>query len=225
MINQNLRTSSVWPGNAQSTVIVALVIGCFSWPDIRDHHWTARAFWYSCISLDVIAIGLATQQTTILESIDHDMDQTGTLVETLGAMLVVGDQPNQEPNWMMIGVWQAPLMLLNYSIILFFVALTIHVCDAFVQERGWGDASKVCAFSWNTSSTDNTVIDCFCVPYCSRFWFGGIDIVYVLQKKALHLTKKIILDYYSKLRNQLQVRYSTKLKEKHSVIRKATPDN
>jgi hypothetical protein len=97
--------------------------------------------------LDVIAIGLATQQTTILESIDHDMDQTGTSVEPLGAMLVVGDQPNQEPNWMMIGVWQAPLMLLNYSIILFFVALTIHVCDAFVQERGWGDASKVCAFS------------------------------------------------------------------------------
>jgi hypothetical protein len=95
----------------------------------------------------VIAISLASQQTTILESFDHDMDQTETLVELLGAMLVMGDQPNQKPNWMMIGVWQAPLMLLNYSVILFSIALTVHVCDAFIQESGWDDASKVSTFS------------------------------------------------------------------------------
>jgi hypothetical protein len=104
-----------------------------------------------------MAIGIATQQTTLLDSFDSDIGQPETSVERLGAMLVMGEPPNQEPDWIMVGVWQAPHMLLNYSAHLFFGALSIHICDIWIPHQMCDDSKVRQGLSYHLASANSGV--------------------------------------------------------------------
>ena len=45
--------------------------------------------------------------------------------------------------WKWIFIWQAPAMLVSYSVTLFLLGLTLYVCTPLIQGHGWTPGSIV----------------------------------------------------------------------------------
>ncbi len=50
--------------------------------------------------------------------------------------------------WNMVFTWQAPIMLLAYSVLGFITGLTIYVCTPLYNGKGFSDGSKVSSPHW-----------------------------------------------------------------------------
>ncbi|KAJ6023778.1 hypothetical protein N7540_004575 [Penicillium herquei] len=104
-----------------ATVMLAVDAQCLSW-DKKNRHWVAHAFWYWCIVLDVFAIGISSQQLSILQYLKfYEAHQTPLL-----DMIVKDGNEGKRPDSKMVYVWECPMMLLIHSMVLFTIAVSVH---------------------------------------------------------------------------------------------------
>ncbi|OJJ38295.1 hypothetical protein ASPWEDRAFT_35920 [Aspergillus wentii DTO 134E9] len=142
--------------------MLAVVVQCLSW-STENSHWVARVFWYWCILLDVFAIGISSQQLSILEYLQAGDEQFLQRKPLLG-MLVREKDRQQYPDMKMIWVWECPMSLLVYSMTLFIVAVTVHVSYPLINDPAWEEDSKIA-----TAYLIVLGINCLNIVYCS-FW-------------------------------------------------------
>ncbi|OJJ00747.1 hypothetical protein ASPVEDRAFT_40283 [Aspergillus versicolor CBS 583.65] len=121
-----------------ATVMLAVDVQCLSWPT-EDRHWTARAFWYWCTVLDVFAIGMSSQQLSILQYLESCEVHHNLLLD----MIAKDSKEGKHTDSNMVYVWECPMMLLVHSMILFIVAVSVHVSYPLINGPRWGFDSKI----------------------------------------------------------------------------------
>lgn len=118
--------------------MLAVDVQCLSWPT-EDRHWMARAFWYWCTVLDVFAIGISSQQLSILQYLRAHEAHDNVLLD----MIVKDGSEEKHTDLNMVYVWECPMMLLVHSMNLFIFAVSVHVCFPLINGPRWGVDSKV----------------------------------------------------------------------------------
>lgn len=112
------------------------VVGALAWPRLETSHWAVSACWLSSLLLSIAATLSAAQQSLVIEHLQETENS-----EFYGRDFWRDD--NGDPKWSVIFTWQTPLMFLNYSLVLFFVGLTIFVCAPVLSKMKFDDDSKV----------------------------------------------------------------------------------
>jgi hypothetical protein len=128
----------------------ASVTSCLSWNCISNAHWSGPALWYASILLAVPVVLLGTQQLSVLPQ-KEDIGQLSTVQITLMKERLTEqacDEPR--PSRFMLFVWQAPMMFLSYSVVLFLAGFGSIVFSPLAQDQAWNDALKVKCISTNT---------------------------------------------------------------------------
>jgi hypothetical protein len=110
----------------QGAVMFSTVTGALQWPDIDSRYWLGPACWYSSLVLAIAAVILAAQQTILLETLKSN-DNLECYQEHFWG--------TTHPRWWLLFAWQAPFMLLNYSIFLFLIGLCSHIGNPFAFTR------------------------------------------------------------------------------------------
>lgn len=97
--------------------------------------WLPTGLWYSSLVLDLVAICLATQQSVALNRLSCYKDGLSKIRFVLGHMQPSKDgRPETwEPRRLQLYVWQTPIMLLNFSILLFIIGLSVMIIGAAGQ--------------------------------------------------------------------------------------------
>lgn len=129
-------------------------------------HWLGPACWYSSLVLSVFAILLSSSMQWIFNTIDKSPRRPCLEKELAMILSVRRDRPGEsdrpdddeaekgwlpksmrvprvDVRWNMIFTWQAPMMLMAYSVMSFFVGLTVFVCTPLYDGGGWVDGSNV----------------------------------------------------------------------------------
>lgn len=97
-----------------------------------------RALWYSSLLLALTSVSVATQQAVTLRRLSSHREGLLFLRRLLGRQK---NQPNGvfEPRLAQLYVWQTPIMLLNFSIIVAVVGLAVLVVDK-ASKSEWSNA-------------------------------------------------------------------------------------
>lgn len=103
----------------QCALLAGVVTAALSWQDPTSVHWITRGLWYGSILIDMASICLATQQSVALNRLCCYQDRWEKIRRMLGA-----GPDHTRPHKIQLFVWQAPIMLLNFGVILFVVGLT-----------------------------------------------------------------------------------------------------
>lgn len=112
--------------------------GAFTWDHISESLPVVRAFWYSSLLLALTSLSLATQQGVTLRRLSSHRDGFPFV------RMLLGRQNKQrhglvEPRLAQLYVWQTPVMLLNFSVILAVLGLAVLVVDR-ARKSAWADA-------------------------------------------------------------------------------------
>ncbi|KAI1270846.1 hypothetical protein F5Y07DRAFT_384966 [Xylaria sp. FL0933] len=130
-----------------ATLLSGAVIGCFSWAAREEEHWLGPASWYCSLILSLFAILLSSTEAFIFSTMKSSAhfaplrDRMQMICEMQGSatrdLSTVGDRergkfpvPRSERaqiRWNMVFTWQAPIMLLAYSVISFLMGVTIYI--------------------------------------------------------------------------------------------------
>ncbi|KAI0450265.1 hypothetical protein F5B21DRAFT_517560 [Xylaria acuta] len=129
-----------------ATLLSGAVIGCFSWAAREREHWLGPASWYCSLILSLFAILLSSTEAFIfntMKSSAHSLplrDRMSMICNIQGSIRnyeLAGDRekgkspmPRSERariRWNMVFTWQAPMMLLAYSVIAFLMGTTIYI--------------------------------------------------------------------------------------------------
>ncbi|KAI0973990.1 hypothetical protein F4678DRAFT_424208 [Xylaria arbuscula] len=130
-----------------ATLLSGAVIGCFSWAARDEEHWLGPASWYCSLILSLFAILLSSAEAFIFSTIKSPTypvplrDKMSMISELQGGPIrnftCAGDRekgklpmpPIERAHirWNMVFTWQAPIMLLAYSVIAFLMGLTVYI--------------------------------------------------------------------------------------------------
>jgi len=118
----------------QGAVMFSTVTGTLQWPDLDSRYWLGPACWYSSLVLAIAAVILAAQQTILLETLESNYNLECYREHFWGTT---------HPRGWLLFAWQAPFMLLNYSIFLFLIGLCSHIGSPFAFTREFDGDAKV----------------------------------------------------------------------------------
>lgn len=130
----------------QSAMITGTIAAAFSWYSVEDDPWAAEACWTSALVLALTAISLATQQTIGLSRLCSCEDGWPKVRHLLGKNNPDYGKSPRRPHrhaegkvkmktsqlWM----WQTPVMLSNFSILLFVIGLMTSIFARAARTRG-----------------------------------------------------------------------------------------
>ena len=140
------------------------IASAFSWYSVESDPWSTEACWTSALVLALTSISLATQQTIglsrlcscengwlrvrrLLGDFDHSQSRSSFDSSFLSGPQAPAEKrirPKKSQLWM----WQTPVMLSNFAILLFVIGLMISVFVRAVQSRGdWAKGSNQVAHS------------------------------------------------------------------------------
>jgi len=131
----------------QCALTAGVISAAFSWQSVSESPWSTTSLWYGSLVLDLTAICLATQQSVALNRLSCYRDGPARIRALLGKRKKhLGAAGREEesanicsPRLGQLYVWQTAIMLLNFSILLFTVGLTIFVFDQLGRrERSTG---------------------------------------------------------------------------------------
>ncbi|KAL8935987.1 MAG: hypothetical protein Q9216_005163 [Gyalolechia sp. 2 TL-2023] len=129
-----------------SAMITGTIAAAFSWYSVEDDPWTTEACWTSALVLALTAISLATQQTIGLSRLSSCENGWLKVRHLLGK-----DNPDygkslrrphkhaknkMKMKTSQLWMWQTPVMLSNFSILLFVVGLMISIFARAARTRG-----------------------------------------------------------------------------------------
>jgi len=109
-------------------IIASVITIAITWPPASPSPpWLTTALWYGGLTLSLAAIGTATQQSVALSRLSSYQDGLCRLRAVLGKELPATNKASQtwSVRWTQLFVWQVPVMLLNFSILLFVVGLVV----------------------------------------------------------------------------------------------------
>ncbi|KAK3369948.1 hypothetical protein B0H63DRAFT_497164 [Podospora didyma] len=184
-----------------STLLSAAVIGCFSWQPRETQHWLGPAAWYASLVLSLSALFLSSSFSFVFSTIKNSptrpalsnevamVARLSRLVLYLQLLAVVPQgkmvassivpPPTQALRvairWKMVFTWQAPMMLMAYSVIGFLMGLLIYVCTPLYDGRDFDGESKVRLFyailflSWATVAGATFI-------FCSFWTYGFVSL-------------------------------------------------
>ncbi|KAI0443749.1 hypothetical protein F4803DRAFT_514068 [Xylaria telfairii] len=129
-----------------ATLLSGAVIGCFSWAGRDQEHWLGPASWYCSLILSLFAILLSSTEAFIFNTMKSSAcslplrDRMSMICNIQGGVantVATGDrergkspmQPTERAiiRWNMVFTWQAPMMLLAYSVIAFLMGTTVYI--------------------------------------------------------------------------------------------------
>ncbi|KAL1872364.1 hypothetical protein Daus18300_004334 [Diaporthe australafricana] len=134
------------------SLLAAAVIGSFSWPIPDTIHWLGPALWYASLIMSFCAVLLSSSEHFLFAAI-RDSTQHPDIRRRLSMIMEIsGGRPETcckppvraQVRWNMVFTWQAPMMLLSYSLIAFVMGLTICVLTPLYDGRDYDDSCKVC---------------------------------------------------------------------------------
>ena len=135
----------------ESALITGAVIGSFQIYSAATDPWSTNAFWVSALLLALTSISIATQQSIGLNRLSSYENGLGKIRLLLGEQNPRFDNIHRatykgrnekiaEYRFRMrksqLWIWQTPVMLLNFAILLFIIGLMIAVFSKAVQAHG-----------------------------------------------------------------------------------------
>lgn len=128
---------SVLLTSPQCAIVASIVTGAIAWPQDPSTPappWITRASWYSSLILGLTAISSATQQSLTLYRLGYYEDCLSRLRHILGQEHRRKDGSTVwTVRWAQMVVWQIPVMLLNFSILLFVSGLLVLLRAKAIQ--------------------------------------------------------------------------------------------
>ncbi|EMR65481.1 hypothetical protein UCREL1_7541 [Eutypa lata UCREL1] len=114
-------------------IAFAAFAGALSWADHDKMHWLGLACWFGSLMLALGSVVLGVQQRSLIDAL-QDLASPPCLEKHFR-------RPYQR--WFVIFTWQAPLMMVNYSFILFTVGLLDYVVNPVVRSGVFDDHARV----------------------------------------------------------------------------------
>ena len=115
----------------QGAILFAATVASLSWSTVSTSHWSGPALWYAAILLSLTSVILGGQQAWLsplsISTQNADMFKHKFRARRRRALIA----------------WQAPMMCLCYSIVLFLAGLTVVIVSPFASNRTWGEEAKV----------------------------------------------------------------------------------
>ncbi|AEO58637.1 hypothetical protein MYCTH_2127689 [Thermothelomyces thermophilus ATCC 42464] len=138
------------------TLLAAAVIGSFSWDGSQQPHWIGPAAWYCSLILSFSAVLLASSQASIFRAVSDSVSREHgfSLVQELALVMAVqrteddAELPltrgleSARVRWNLVFIWQAPTMMMSYSIIGFLVGLVVYVTAPLYNQESFHGSSK-----------------------------------------------------------------------------------
>jgi hypothetical protein len=126
----------------QSALLGGVIAASFTWPVLaqlsHSTQSTVLAIWYSALVLALTAIAASAQQSVALTRLGSHPEGLDKIRKLLGRHI----DGKWKPSNLQLIVWQAPLSLLNFSVVMFTVGLGILVWSS-VSPAWIGDDVKV----------------------------------------------------------------------------------
>ncbi|KAI1362682.1 hypothetical protein F5Y08DRAFT_311440 [Xylaria arbuscula] len=130
-----------------ATLLSGAVIGCFSWAGREEEHWLGPASWYCSLILSLFAILLSSAEAFIFNTIKSPAYSIPLRQRMSMICVIKNATPDLAPStgdrergkmpmsrteqasirWNMVFTWQAPMMLLAYSVIAFLIGVTVYI--------------------------------------------------------------------------------------------------
>ncbi|KAL9115059.1 MAG: hypothetical protein Q9187_007353 [Circinaria calcarea] len=146
-------------------LITGAVVGSFQIYSAETDPWSTNALWVSALLFSLTSISIATQQCIGLNRLSSREDGPGKIRLLLGEENPRFDKPHTATytgrdekiteyrlrmRKSQLWVWQTPVMLLNFAILLFIIGLMIAVFSRAVKAHGdWSTGDiKVPYASW-----------------------------------------------------------------------------
>lgn len=131
-------------------MVAATTASAFSWTNIDQSSWITKASWYITLVFSFMSICVAALHSIALYRLNSYPDGLSKIRQTLGEEITTMTPSGHaltvfRPRLSQVYIWQVPVMLLNLSICLFLVGLTVFVWDlAFASGLQWeSDNTKV----------------------------------------------------------------------------------
>ncbi|KAL8937494.1 MAG: hypothetical protein Q9211_003666 [Gyalolechia sp. 1 TL-2023] len=146
-----------------SAMITGTIASAFSWYSVEEDPWTTEACWTSALVLALTAISLATQQTIGLSRLCSCENGWLKVRHLLGKSHLDSGKSLGRPHrhaknrvkmktsqlWM----WQTPVMLSNFAILLFVIGLLISIFDRAARTpRDWTNGRNQIAIFFGCAS-------------------------------------------------------------------------
>lgn len=109
----------------------------FSWPTLDSAPWTVKATFYAALLMSLGAIAAGSQQSIFLNRYGKDPASLAELQRRFK------DQAGDGVNHLQLYVWQTPVMLLNISILLLIIGISILVWVRAADSLSWDEDTKV----------------------------------------------------------------------------------
>ncbi|KAH7130733.1 hypothetical protein B0J11DRAFT_430219 [Dendryphion nanum] len=130
-----------------SALFGGVIATSFSWPVFSrlspSNSSTVLALWYSALILVLTSIAASAQQSVALTRLGSHPHGLEKIRKLLGKS---SSSRNTEPSKLQLVVWQAPLSLLNFSVVVFTIGLAILIWSS-VSPAWTGDDIKVSNFA------------------------------------------------------------------------------
>ncbi|KAK3179824.1 hypothetical protein K4F52_008741 [Lecanicillium sp. MT-2017a] len=131
-------------------ILASIVTGAIAWPSegrVPAVPWSTKALWYSSLILGLTAISSAMQQSVALYRLGCYEDGLSRLRAILGRENRRADgRILWTVRWSQMVVWQMPVMLLNFAILLFISGVIGMLRDRAIkaiEAGGWLESDDV----------------------------------------------------------------------------------
>jgi len=133
--------------SSQCGLVASVISAAFTWHPLQQIPWGTAGLWYGALLMALTSICLATQQAVFLNRLSGYSDSLSRIRGILGSQPQFLGRPKADPmpNWDQLYVWQTPIMLLNFSVILFIVGIVIMLVDGLKEIMSSEHRVKVCS--------------------------------------------------------------------------------
>ncbi|KAL9082218.1 MAG: hypothetical protein Q9159_006614 [Coniocarpon cinnabarinum] len=107
----------------QAALVASLFGGSLSWYVAQNASWSVRSLWYAGLVCTIGSISVATQQSISLYRFSATKNGLKHIRSVLGGR--ENERGVREPGAFQVYVWQVPVMLLRFGIVLFLLGLWV----------------------------------------------------------------------------------------------------
>jgi len=126
----------------QASISSAAITGCFSLSNFTDADWYVHGLFFGGLFTSIITLVTVLQQTTTLNRLGADEKGLIRLRKVLSSQGTKnGNHP--APSMLQIYVWQAPILLLNITLVMFLLGLALLVLPVFHKSFSGSEEAKV----------------------------------------------------------------------------------
>lgn len=110
--------------DSKNALITATVATCVTWPNVKSGPIGVLACWYSTLLMSIMSITCAIQQSNALFKLGCRDDGKSQMRKIMQSSQTTGATRESRLQHF---IWQSPIMLLNFSILIFVIGLLILV--------------------------------------------------------------------------------------------------